>query len=549
VAQRERLPTDVASDDLVRVYTAGARRLELIMRDLMARGVDPSRYGTPEQLVGDATASYRERNLTVAQGILAGLRDRNPAAAQAAAGRAYGAAVVAVDRVAMRAGLGDSGLLGRFGGIHQATVNALASNLEVSLDRAARAAASNTELVFQRAAALDGPLPTTGRLASVGFLGRRQDDPWRRVALEGIASGQIAGDTRRQVSATLVEALKREGVTDALTGYVDRSGRRWPLEVYAEMVARTTTREATSRATANRLTEHGIDLVTISSHPHAADDCTPYDGRTFALPGSTRAGYRVLDRYPPFHPRCRHVVTPAAVPFDEYLDELERTVNGYPALDPFAPPERTIPRPAPAQPPRRSETPAPVSLPSGDLLTPATPASPPFSPFAEPRTDARSTERLEAQRLADLIGGDPGPEGGAVEARDRARELDARRTQRAFSLAMGEDLSKFVDRSWGKKERIRARLADGELTIEDVQDLALEQYQLEHGRRALREAKAAEREAGTTRAIPCFVCGRFKRRPADRCDWCGDDPVSVDTGTADQHASRQNFNRGYGYAG
>lgn len=88
------------------------------------------------------------------------------------------------------------------------------------------------------------------------------------------------------------------------------------------MAVITTTREATSRATVTRLGEHDQDLVTVSSHAHKADECTPYDGNTYSISGQTD-GYEQLDVAPPFHPNCAHVLTPAAVSFDVWLAELE----------------------------------------------------------------------------------------------------------------------------------------------------------------------------------------------------------------------------------
>ena len=75
--------------------------------------------------------------------------------------------------------------------------------------------------------------------------------------------------------------------------------------------------------TVNRLSEHGLDLVTISSHPHKADECTPYDGNTYSLSGNA-AGYELLPEAPPFHAGCLHVLGPADANLDEFEAELAR---------------------------------------------------------------------------------------------------------------------------------------------------------------------------------------------------------------------------------
>lgn len=153
-------------------------------------------------------------------------------------------------------------------------------------------------------------------------VGRRTDDAFRRVALEEVGRGVAAGEERRLVSAAIERRLVDEGVTDALTGFVDRAGRRWQLDVYTRMVARTTTREAVTAGTRNRMAETGQDLVTISDHSTDTEICKAYEGQTFSLTGAT-AGYDVLDQEPPFHPNCLHVMTPAEGNFDAYIAALE----------------------------------------------------------------------------------------------------------------------------------------------------------------------------------------------------------------------------------
>lgn len=326
MATRERHPTDVAGDDLVRTYVNGIARLEQLTRDALRRGLDPERLGTPDQRPGDATAAYRARQLAQARAILQDLLQRGPRLAPVAVARAYSAGVVAVDVV-----LQGAELRGAFGGVHQGAVQVLAANLSRSLQEATGRVGENIATVFERATMIEQALDpsTPDPLRGLPIIGRRVDDPYRRIALEVIGQGTVSLDTRRQVSAQLVRRLTDQGVTDAMTGFIDSAGRRWQLPTYAEMVARTTTREATSAATLARMGEHRADLVTISSHPHAADVCTPYDGETFSITGRDPSA-PMLDQRPPFHPRCRHVATPAAANLDRFENELRRAVEGQP---------------------------------------------------------------------------------------------------------------------------------------------------------------------------------------------------------------------------
>lgn len=319
---REPHVTDPLVSDLVALYANASARLELIVSDALRRGLDPERHGQPNAVRGDATAAYRARALAQARAVLAELDGAAGQAGPVIVRKAYRGGLVAVDRT-----VGDGlELRGRFGGGHQRAAAVIASNMTDSLAAAATRIGTNIEDVFARANALD----RGENLTDVSFVGRRVDDPWRKAALRTVGEGVIAGDTRAQVSAQLARRLVTEGTTDALTGFIDKAGRRWPLHTYTAMVARTTTREAMTTGTGSRLREGGLDLVTISSHPHAADDCTPYDGRTFSLDGKAD-GYDVLDEEPPFHPNCVHVMTPAGVNLDEFEREL-----GDAMLDPDA---------------------------------------------------------------------------------------------------------------------------------------------------------------------------------------------------------------------
>lgn len=317
----ENVPTDVLSDELVNLFMRATTRLELIIEAGIRRGLDPARVGTHNQKRGDMTVLYRQRQREQAIAILRDLRDRSREHSNRAIATTYRATVTAVDATVGP----DLNLARGFGIIHLRAVEALASNMTRSLHAAIETVGGNIDDVFARADAIESALrfdrPSPG---PIPFIGRRINDPYRRVALETVAQGLVGLDTRGQVSAALVRNLIREGVTDAVTGFVDRAGRRWPLDVYAEMVARTTTREATTRATVNRLREGGLALVTVSHHEHKADECSKYDGKTFAMTAAAAAAENVprLTELPPFHPRCRHVLTPAAGNLDAFEREL-----------------------------------------------------------------------------------------------------------------------------------------------------------------------------------------------------------------------------------
>lgn len=148
-------------------------------------------------------------------------------------------------------------------------------------------------------------------------VGRRVNDLFRREQLKTIAEQLAVGDTRRDAARALQTALQRQGTT----AFVDRAGRQWSLATYTAMVSRTLPREAMSTATKNRMLERGLDLIAIDRHPHQADACSPYDGKTFSLTGDT-PGYPVINKLPPFHPQCKHTAFPARENFTAALEAM-----------------------------------------------------------------------------------------------------------------------------------------------------------------------------------------------------------------------------------
>lgn len=568
----ERVPTDLVADDLVRTYEAGIRRLEAEVRLGLARGLDPTRLGTDEQRVGDATLAYRVRQRRQALAIVDELRRAGVTAAPVVTARAYGAGIVAVDAVLADLGVAQADVLGRFGGVHQRAVQVLASNMSRTLEAAARRAGENVGTVFDRADAIEGALDPGSPevLRGLPFIGRRLDDPYRRLALETVGAGLVALERRRDVSAQLVRRLVDEGVTDALTGFVDRAGRRWPLDRYAAMVARTTTREATSRAAMNRLAEHGQDLVTISTHNHAADECTPYDGRTFSISGRD-ADYPRLDRMPPFHPNCRHVVTPAATSLEDFERELglaaeapsrlerRRELAELEAERPPAPIRvDTPPARVTAPPPRR---PAPGEPGGGPPARPGNLGGRTSSPYAEPRAPVErlavptrppqrtgveddleygpgTQDRLDDQAVAELLYGgrhvdtleDPGPDPSAFDALVREAEADERLRLRAIRAELGPDLARLAlgakgtrPRAYARKLDLKGKLLRGELTARDVERIVVEEEEELYRESQERELRRSQPKV---RPVPCFQCGRLKRLASNICQSCGHDPVA-----------------------
>lgn len=110
------------------------------------------------------------------------------------------------------------------------------------------------------------------------FIGRNVNDTFRKVSLEATGKKYASGTTIQDMKKDLIQRLLDNGQT----AFKDKLGRKWRLDTYAEMVARTTTREAASVATINECKEFDVDLVQISTHYPTCELCAPLQGKNSA---------------------------------------------------------------------------------------------------------------------------------------------------------------------------------------------------------------------------------------------------------------------------
>lgn len=283
-----RLRSDADVDKLVGIY----RRTQLRVSRLLRQAIASSATGTAE---------YRAQQLVAIQRELDKLeRQAGPVLEAAMRGSYLDGATIA--SASLGSPLLAANAQGRFFGVHEPAMRAIAGEI----DR---------------------------RLAlSRQTIGRQVDDVFARLGNEAIAQGVAGGLSRREVSRELVDDLVKAGQT----AFVDRRGARWSLDTYAETVVRTATRQAVTLGTVNRTLELGHDLITISRHANSCPQCLPFEGRTYSITGQTE-GYPRLEDAPPFHPRCRHVATPAAI-FDPPAPEPEPDPDPPAPEDPVEPP-------------------------------------------------------------------------------------------------------------------------------------------------------------------------------------------------------------------
>lgn len=150
------------------------------------------------------------------------------------------------------------------------------------------------------------------------LLGRQAQDVFRTAGLEMVMRQQAQG-SRLNVKEDFIEQLQAQGIT----AFTDKAGRKWSLHNYADMVTRTTARQAEVLSVITKDPEH--DLYKMSSHYGACKLCAPYQGRVYSKSGTSpyypplSSAFGKIDpmgsdtlanSYLGIHPNCLHSIVP-----------------------------------------------------------------------------------------------------------------------------------------------------------------------------------------------------------------------------------------------
>ncbi|MDF2884732.1 MAG: Phage minor capsid protein 2 [Clostridiaceae bacterium] len=159
------------------------------------------------------------------------------------------------------------------------------------------------------------------------YVGRHIQDTIRQAGIDEVTQKFAQGFTVKQCKQNIVNKL----ISGGINGIKDKRGRNISLDAYASTVARSTTREATNKATTNQLTGLGYDLVKVSSHATTCPLCSVYQGRVYSISGKN-PNYPPLDTafsgdYANIHPNCRHVLMPYIPELDDNADSLQEYSN------------------------------------------------------------------------------------------------------------------------------------------------------------------------------------------------------------------------------
>lgn len=157
-----------------------------------------------------------------------------------------------------------------------------------------------TALIDDTAKSFGESLTGVGRSAQA-LLGKAVRDQ----ITQQLATGKIQGAALKEVKRNVVGIMQEQG----LAALIDKGGKQWSLDRYAEMLIRTKAVEARNRGMINRIAENGYDLVEVSSH--GADDvCGDWEGKILSINGDTPGYPTVADAEADglFHPNCKHAI-------------------------------------------------------------------------------------------------------------------------------------------------------------------------------------------------------------------------------------------------
>ena len=149
------------------------------------------------------------------------------------------------------------------------------------------------------------------------FIGRQIKDNIQKSVEDAVGLKLTTNETLKECKKNILKNFAENGITAIKT----KNGRFIRLDAYAEMVARSTTREVTNTAIIKQVQELGYDLVKMSSHPGSCPICQQFEGRVYSISGKDKR-FPKLDiafssGYANIHPRCRHTLEPYIPEFND----------------------------------------------------------------------------------------------------------------------------------------------------------------------------------------------------------------------------------------
>lgn len=131
---------------------------------------------------------------------------------------------------------------------------------------------------------------------------------------EIIGAGQLEGAAAKEIS----KQVQAKIAEDRITVLIDRGGKKWDLDVYAEMLTRQMLANSGRDGVLNMAAEFKLDLAIITTHGSAHEECRVWEGKVVSLTGKTPGFPTLQDAIDAglLHVGCKHgyTITAGIVP-------------------------------------------------------------------------------------------------------------------------------------------------------------------------------------------------------------------------------------------
>lgn len=229
-----------------------------------------------------------------------------------------------------------------FTGVNQTAMRAITAAMEETLGGAADQMRSNLGLFIRKTQQV---LVSEPAIRNVTVSGIIRGSTFRQRSDE-IAAVLLGKKITPQIKKDLSEiGFRAEHFNDferiARGEMITAGARKFNVRDYANLVARTQTREAHKVGTVVRLQSNGINHVRVSVHAQdMKDECSPFAGRVFYVgplaldPLGFPSLKSIPNGGPPFHPNCKHVIEPFVVAFktQEKVDAERQASQAIPRI-------------------------------------------------------------------------------------------------------------------------------------------------------------------------------------------------------------------------
>lgn len=149
---------------------------------------------------------------------------------------------------------------------------------------------------------------------------RMLNDAHRQEVQATLIEGRITGATRKVIADSIAGQLK-----EGLVTLIDKGGRKWSLEAYANMLTRTMFVKSANDGIINRLLGGGEDLVQVSYHGATCQLCSPWESKILSISGLNPVypSRAEAENNGLMHPNCRH----RYLPYRETLAQVSTVWN------------------------------------------------------------------------------------------------------------------------------------------------------------------------------------------------------------------------------